>query len=503
MQFIRKHWALLLALAAQAVFFGAYYHIVLMDDMYISIRYADNLVRGFGLVYNPGEYFEGYSNFLFILLLAFLKLIGFDYYLIAKGLSFVFAGGLLCLAYFFARRHLSGFWSGFFVVWLSLDPPIIASASLGLETSMFLFLSLASFWAYIEDWQIQKIKVWPVLAVLLSLTRSEGVFLVVLILLSKGIFLLLEQKSWKFLIKPFYDPSSIFVLVPYAFYTIWRRWYYGTLLTGPALFKSANSNWVGNPKGLWLDKFFALALFHWYYFVPFILSGVAIWFLWRGHSPLGSLKVSAIFLVLFFIFGTILYSFIFTDYANFYRYRGEIVPWLIFFAVWGLSLLVKSSDSRLRLLVILFLSLIIFFTGFRVYKIHKEITKFSSRNDLYETAGLLLRQVNCNVSHPIILSTHEAGLVPFLSGKYTLDFWLNDRRAAELIARQDLTGWRDYIVSRHPDLFFVAGWSWSRLLLQDFLKKNYNLVWNKPFPFDLAIYRNKNVQCHFSNGDSF
>lgn len=35
-----------------------------LDDAYISYRYALNLVAGHGLVYNPGEYVEGYTNLL-------------------------------------------------------------------------------------------------------------------------------------------------------------------------------------------------------------------------------------------------------------------------------------------------------------------------------------------------------------------------------------------------------------------------------------------------------
>ena len=34
------------------------------DDAYISFRYAHNLVVGEGLVFNPGEYLEGFTNFL-------------------------------------------------------------------------------------------------------------------------------------------------------------------------------------------------------------------------------------------------------------------------------------------------------------------------------------------------------------------------------------------------------------------------------------------------------
>ena len=42
------------------------------DDAFISFRYARNLLEGHGLVFNPGEYVEGYSNFLWVLELAAL-----------------------------------------------------------------------------------------------------------------------------------------------------------------------------------------------------------------------------------------------------------------------------------------------------------------------------------------------------------------------------------------------------------------------------------------------
>jgi hypothetical protein len=40
------------------------------DDSFISYRYADNLVHGSGLVFNPNERVEGYTNFLWTVLLA-------------------------------------------------------------------------------------------------------------------------------------------------------------------------------------------------------------------------------------------------------------------------------------------------------------------------------------------------------------------------------------------------------------------------------------------------
>ena len=57
--------ALLLGSAAHALYFD---HIA--DDAYISFRYAANLAEGHGLVFNPGEYVMGYSNFLWVAVLA-------------------------------------------------------------------------------------------------------------------------------------------------------------------------------------------------------------------------------------------------------------------------------------------------------------------------------------------------------------------------------------------------------------------------------------------------
>ncbi|MBL8860121.1 MAG: hypothetical protein JNL28_16545 [Planctomycetes bacterium] len=46
---------------------SVYFH---CDDAYISFRYAWNLIQGHGLVFNPGERVEGYTNFLWTLELA-------------------------------------------------------------------------------------------------------------------------------------------------------------------------------------------------------------------------------------------------------------------------------------------------------------------------------------------------------------------------------------------------------------------------------------------------
>ncbi len=46
------------------------------DDAYISFRYARNLLEGRGLVFNPGEWVEGYTNFLWVIQVAALWALG-------------------------------------------------------------------------------------------------------------------------------------------------------------------------------------------------------------------------------------------------------------------------------------------------------------------------------------------------------------------------------------------------------------------------------------------
>ena len=48
----------------------AYSNATCFDDAYISLRYAENFVAGKGLVWNEGEYVQGYTNFLWTMLVS-------------------------------------------------------------------------------------------------------------------------------------------------------------------------------------------------------------------------------------------------------------------------------------------------------------------------------------------------------------------------------------------------------------------------------------------------
>src|SRR5205085_7772430 len=69
----------------------------IIDDAFISIRHAENLVRGYGLVYNPGEQIEGYTNFLWVIIIAAVHALGGDSLAGAKWLGVAVNVGTLAL----------------------------------------------------------------------------------------------------------------------------------------------------------------------------------------------------------------------------------------------------------------------------------------------------------------------------------------------------------------------------------------------------------------------
>src|SRR5262249_56971980 len=65
-----------IALVTALAIVGIVYLHFICDDAFISFRYADNLVHGRGLVFNPGERVEGYTNFLWLMAAAGMIAIG-------------------------------------------------------------------------------------------------------------------------------------------------------------------------------------------------------------------------------------------------------------------------------------------------------------------------------------------------------------------------------------------------------------------------------------------
>jgi hypothetical protein len=75
-----------------------------IDDAFISFRYLNNWLGGHGLVFNPGERVEGYSNFLWIVILAVPALFGAGPHFASSEIEWFLALGCLVLMVLGAKR---------------------------------------------------------------------------------------------------------------------------------------------------------------------------------------------------------------------------------------------------------------------------------------------------------------------------------------------------------------------------------------------------------------
>lgn len=116
----------------------------LQDDAFISLRYARHLAEGEGLVYNPGERVEGFTNFLWTVTLglpfaAGLPAESFARWLgVTSGLCAVLAGAWLASRLY--RDRLAG---GFAAAFIGAMPWLAAESVMGLETMGFAALATA------------------------------------------------------------------------------------------------------------------------------------------------------------------------------------------------------------------------------------------------------------------------------------------------------------------------------------------------------------------------
>ena len=120
------------------------------DDAFISFRYVRNLLDGHGLVFNPGEYVEGYTNFLWVLELAAIwRVLGIRPEDVANWLSVIYTVGTIAVMLWWVARMPFLRHRGL-VAWMALGL-ICSSATFavwtaggGLETRQFTFFALVA-----------------------------------------------------------------------------------------------------------------------------------------------------------------------------------------------------------------------------------------------------------------------------------------------------------------------------------------------------------------------
>ena len=180
-----------LYVALAAVHYARRYHYNVVDDAYISFQYAKNWANGQGLVFNPGERVEGYSNFLWVAVLTPLygltRALSLDFTKAAIALDIAIALANLGLVHRVALRLFRGdqLATSLVVLLCALDESFRGYAMSGMENHLLLALCLGTMlvWLHQPRW----VAGWlGGLFALVTMARPDGILFIATFLLGVG-----------------------------------------------------------------------------------------------------------------------------------------------------------------------------------------------------------------------------------------------------------------------------------------------------------------------------
>ncbi len=434
----------------------------IQEDAFISFRYAANLVDGHGLTFNPGERVEGYTNFLWTVMLAGAMALGADPAATARVVGIVAALVLFGVVFRTARlARPDSRWAGLVAVALLAGTPgFAAEAAQGLETVWFALLvtvGVVTAVRALEDGDPRRttvISVWSALAlVLAALTRPEGVG--VLLLVTAGALFAARRGSYpcrRWLVVA----VGVFVLVYLPYW--WLRFdYYGYPL--PNTFYAKTGGGLHHLlRGLaYLGRFL---LRHPAVVVLSVAAAPSLRAL-RGPDVRPALAVP-----LFVTCGYLLYvTLVGGDFKLTWRFVLPVLPlWFLMLDAWAVGAVERLGPASSRvvwgLVAVTLLNVLPSLPG---------TLRWSRRRarDLEQrtVCGKWLRD---NAPPGATLAVHSAGIIPFVSGLRTIDMWgLNDLHIAHRrmpdMGRTHPPGHEksdyDYVFAREPMYIMPPIWA--------------------------------------------
>ena len=213
--------------------FGAYLaHVMaynfLNDDAYISFRYALNLAEHGELTYNLGERVEGYTNFLWTVLMSGVLYLGGDVAVWSRLFGVCFGAGTIIAVAHYMHRNGHGM-KGIFISGglLAAAPAFACWSTGGLETMMFTFFLTMGWLTLLSDASPSKAVRSPIYFALAAMVRPEGILAFGLSMVLTGGRWLGTGRDWHGLRRILL--GGVWFLLIYGPYFGWRVWYYGWL----------------------------------------------------------------------------------------------------------------------------------------------------------------------------------------------------------------------------------------------------------------------------------
>jgi len=455
--------ALFFAGAALYTLVGVHFLNFAPDDIYITLRYAANAAAGLGPVYNPGEAVEGFSNPVWLALLAWLQaVVAGPRAMVLAAKLIGLASGLLALALTagLARRDEAGadYWgaapllvgvSGYFAFWCAS----------GMETGFHSLLVLLAVGLLVRSLETHR-RAWRVLAGLgfgvVAISRPEGAVFLVAAIAARGLLLRRDGRR-----PDAADAGFVaLALLPLGLYFLWRHAVYG--LWWPNTFYAK----AGGGLGTWLDGARYLlaalgpALWGNMLVAPLLLTGLVPWTKAQPRTVvlLAAVAAQAGFIV---VGGG--------DWMPGWRFVTPVVPLLALLipgllgrwrgAIAGKWIGEWTAGWRVALALALLLPGAAHLYG--VKQLSHAPSGWRGYQDAEFFAPSYVRVAEWLTAHAAPgdwLATGEAGLIPYLTGLPTIDcFGLTDAHLARVPGKRHEKVDPDYVLGRKPRFVAIGG----------------------------------------------
>ena len=376
------------------------------DDAFISFRYANNFLSGNGLVYNVGENVQGYTNFLWVLLLAALKMFNLDYTFSALLLNVLSYFLLVYTYYLIAKREYHNSNEKIILstlLFASSPNLLIWSIGGGLEGPLFSFFCLISLFHFFTNKSNLNLILGVIFAVLATLTRPEG-----LLFFLFGLFYLLINNKFKKSPKAF-----IFLLISYLLllvpYLIWLFWYYGDII--PNTFHAkVSSNFAQLKEGF---------RYSYRFFMSISLSSLFLFLAIKEYRVLSDFTKYCINIFIVFLIYIVAVG---GDFMFSYRFFIPIMPFFVFVITSSISNLSQSpiseENKKIKSRFVFIMTLIISFNLLSVSFLHKtEIRNYM----MIENGEITANYFNNNFPHNKTIALSAIGAFGFYSKMKILD----------------------------------------------------------------------------------
>jgi len=317
----------------------AWHHRFIQDDAFISFRYARNLLNGNGLVWNPGERVEGYTNFLWTILISSGMAAGIDPVLGSQLLGMICFIASLVITYrtaflLFCSRPLSLLT----ILLLGTNYTFSSYATGGLETQLQTMLCLLGVLLTLRFCSAERtsfpgcITVSLVLAAAL-LTRLDSAIFCIVILASVALHLRKGNRPLREKIEQSIAMTAPLVIIIGGWF-VWKIFYYGNIF--PNTFYVKASSITSVERGLNFLYVFLISYSLW----PFILLGLFFGnrFLKESRVRFGIL-LSILFLWIAYIIK------VGGDFMEF-RFLVPVLPLLFVSVVWLLFTVIPYPSIR-------------------------------------------------------------------------------------------------------------------------------------------------------------